>query len=79
MRVLAKVLGLTLSDNINVQRDPVTLQWWLCGCIEGDQPLPQTNKCNTAKEALEASSAWFAPEIYALAVKNGMPLSGRYA
>jgi hypothetical protein len=52
---LAKALCMTPgSKPLKLERPSTAFtSWWLVGCIEGDQALPQTSKCTTANEALE--------------------------
>jgi hypothetical protein len=33
--------------------------WWLTGCVEGDQPLPNTEGCSNETEAFDALESWF--------------------
>jgi len=62
---LASVLKLTPTARTRVEPCVVggRRRWWLLGCIEGDQALPQTASAHTLPEALDMAEAWFASEI----------------
>lgn len=60
---LAKVLAVTATEKITIEKDLATQIWWLRGCVEGDQPLPGTRGCGTIQEALENVEGWLAPEF----------------
>lgn len=62
---LASALKLTPTARTRVEYCSVggKRRWWLLGCVEGDQALPQTASARTVPEALEMAEAWLAPEI----------------
>jgi thiazole synthase ThiGH ThiG subunit len=33
-------------------------EWWLVGCLEGDQPLPNTEGCKSVSEAVKSFEDW---------------------
>ena len=63
IRLIAKALCLTVTDKTDFVRDLKSNRWWLIGCKEGDQPLPQTGNCYTINDAIDRVSAWLFPEI----------------
>lgn len=64
LRRLAAALKLTPTPRLDVVKAGLSHpRWVLVGCIEGDQPLPQTSGCRTLPEALDAAEAWLAPEL----------------
>jgi hypothetical protein len=62
---LARALKLTTTEQLRIEYCAVGGKrgWWLRGCVEGDQPLPQTAAAHTVREALDMVEAWLAPEI----------------
>jgi|688.fasta_scaffold870778_2 hypothetical protein len=62
LKLLAKVLCVTPTDKVFLERDWKTNVWWLRGCVEGDTALPQTKGSKTIFEALENVEGWLAPE-----------------
>jgi hypothetical protein len=62
---LARALKMTPTERTRVEYCAVggKRAWWLLGCVEGDQALPQTHGAHTVVEALEQSEAWLAPEV----------------
>jgi len=55
---LAKVLGMTPTYFTWVRRDSKTKKWWLEGCKEGDQPLPQAYMAEDVRQALNSAEEW---------------------
>jgi len=53
IRLIAKALCLTVTDKTDFVRDLKSNRWWLIGCKEGDQPLPQTGNCYATHDRLE--------------------------
>jgi len=62
---LAEALCITPTNNLRLELSHVggKRAWWLCGCKEGDQALPQTGNAETAEEALGNAERWLAPEL----------------
>ena len=61
---LARALKLTPTEQTAVVRESGGLRrWWLRGCIEGDQPLPQTAGVPLLSQALANAEGWLAPEL----------------
>ena len=60
IRRLAGVLGMDWLPGTWV--DKYAGKWWLVGSAGGDQPLPNTHRCATLPEALDAAEAWLLPE-----------------
>lgn len=72
-RLLGLALRLCLTPSVS---RPLDLffghgNWWLLGCIEGDQPLPVGEDAKTEEEALDAMENWLAGTVI-----NGF---GRYS
>jgi len=64
---IARALSLTPTDRTDIRRgEGLTTGsgWWLCGCKEGDQPLPQTSNAHTVDEAIDCAIGWLQPEIH---------------
>jgi len=61
IRRIAGILGMDWLPGAWV--DKYDGRWWLVGTAAGDQPLPNTGKCATLPEALDAAEAWLAPQI----------------
>jgi hypothetical protein len=78
VKLIVRVLKMTWTEKTDIVKDLESNRWWLTGCKEGDQPLPQGDSCETISEAIDCTLAWLAPEIYERAVRNGMPPSGRH-
>lgn len=55
---IAETMGLTPSRRGAAFYHASDGRWWLVGCLEGDQPLPQTGACRSAEEAIGAMEAW---------------------
>jgi len=67
IQLIAKALCLTATDKTDIRKGEGKTTgrgWWLCGCKEGDQPLPQTADCHTVDEAIDAALGWLQPEIH---------------
>jgi len=61
LRAIAHVLKLTPGPALRLEPpDRRWRNWWLCGCVEGDQALPRTSHCSTVAQALDATEAWLA-------------------
>jgi len=62
---VARALCLTPTDRLDIVLSRVggRRAWWVVGCVEGDQALPQTGAARTVDEALDAAEAWLAPEL----------------
>ena len=62
LKLLAKVLCVTPTSKVYLEKGWRTNVWWLRECVEGDTPLPATKGCKTIFEALENVEGWLAPE-----------------
>jgi len=58
---LAKSFGMTPTTEIRLEhkKEFDKWRWWLLGCVEGDQPLPNTSSAGTVSEALDKVEHWF--------------------
>ena len=72
LKTLAVALSMTPTPRLDIGLSWVSGRraWWLLGCKEGDQPLPQTSDCHTAQEAIDAAEGWLMPEICRLLDEN---------
>lgn len=57
LRKLAEDLCLTPTNKIRIEKG--LGKWWLVGCVEGDQPLPQVHfGQKNAYDALRRAEEW---------------------
>ena len=57
--LLARALSMTPLRSVELKRETgLRHRWWITGCIEGDQPLPNTARARNAGEAISAVEAW---------------------
>lgn len=68
---LARALGMTPTERLDMVYSYRDQKWWLVGCVGGDQPLPRTHKVPRLDQALEAVSGWLAPELPGMDEKTG--------
>lgn len=59
---LARALSLTPTADTGVTRNYAPPQWWLMGCVEGDQPLPNTTSADSEEAAVRAAEEWLGVE-----------------
>jgi len=60
IRMIAKALCLTATDKTDLVREAGRDRWWIVGCVEGDQPLPQTGGRHTVDDAIDCALGWLA-------------------